>query len=383
MYTVIVGAARTAIGSFQGALSKFSAPELGSFTLREAITRSRVVFADVHEVIMGCALTAGIGQSPARQASLLAGIPKEAGALTVNKVCSSGLKAIMLADQAIRAGDADIVAAGGMESMSNAPYLLPKARGGLRLGDASLIDSLVYDGLRNATGGEHMGLLADNCAREWNISREEQDAFAVESYRRAQQAISEGRFREEVILGNPLLTETDEEPARVKFDKVATLKPVFTKEGTVTVANASSISDGAAAVVVMNEDEAKKRGVTPLARILAHAGASQDPAWYTTAPVRAIQNVLKKAKLTTNDIDLFEINEAFAVVTLVALRELKLDIHKVNVNGGAVALGHPIGASGARLVATLVYEMKRRNVKRGLVALCNGGGEATAMILER
>lgn len=383
----ILSAVRTPIGSFGGALQHFSAPELGSFALREALLRSGLAAEQVCEVIMGNVLQAGLGQAPARQAARAAGLPDAVAALTVNKVCSSGLVALMLADLKIKAGEAEVVLAGGMESMSNAPYLLPKARFGLRLGDAKLVDAVVNDGLWDAYGNTHMGNLAENCAKKYSFSRQAQDEFAIESYKRAQQALASGFFAGETLKveiaskkGSTFVT-ADEEPAKVSFEKIPSLKPVFEKDGTITAANASSLSDGAAALVLGNE-AAVKNGAKPLAKIVAYATHSQAPEWYSTAPVGAVQKLLEKTKLQTQDIDLFEINEAFSCVTMAAISELKLDASKVNVTGGAVALGHPIGSTGARLVVTLLHNLKRLGKKRGIATLCNGGGEATAMLVE-
>ncbi len=339
---------------------------------------------------MGCVLPAGLGQSPARQASLGAGLPKETGVLTINKVCGSGLKAVMLADQMIRCGDNQIIVAGGMENMSRAPYLLQKARGGYRMGNGELVDDMILDGLWDSYNNFHMGAAAEMCVREFKYSREAQDQFAKESYERALDAIKSGKFRDEIAAvsvaqrkGEPVVVDTDEEPARGSPAKLPTLKPAFDKAGTVTAGNASSINDGAAALVVMDAEAAKKLGTPILGKIIGHVGASQDPAWFTTAPAKAMENLFKKTGLTPNDIDLFEINEAFSCVTMAAMDHFKISHDKVNVNGGAVALGHPIGASGARILITLLYEMKRRSAKRGLATLCIGGGEAVAIIVER
>ncbi|MBI4211746.1 MAG: thiolase family protein [Deltaproteobacteria bacterium] len=385
----LLSAVRTPLASFQGALTAFTSPQLGSVVIREALKRAKLSAEVVQDVIMGCVLPAGVGQAPARQAALGAGLLEAVHALTVNKVCSSGLVSIMLADQFLRLGETDLCIAGGMESMTNAPYFLPKARAGLRLGDAPIIDGMVFDGLRDAFDGKHMGVHAEACAVKYGFTRELQDAFAVESYKRAQRAIAEKTFIEEIVPvelsskhGVTFFAE-DEEPGKVKFDKISSLSPVFDKQGTITAANASSLSDGAACVVVASENAVKKLNVTPIARIVAQASHSQEPKWYSTAPVGAIKNVLQKANLTVADIDYFEINEAFSCVTMAAIKDLGLDPAKVNVNGGAVALGHPIGATGARLVVTLLTTLKKRNARRGLVALCNGGGEATAMIVER
>ena len=388
-HAVIVSAARTPVGSFQGSLSTLKSTEIGSLAIREAVKRVNIKTSEIDEVIMGCVLPAGLGQSPARQASLGAGIPKEVGVLTINKVCSSGLKSVMLADQLIRSGDVQIVVAGGMESMTNAPYLLPKARSGYRLGDGKIIDSMVLDGLWDIYSNQHMGSCAELCADKYKITREQQDAYAINSYKKAMSAIEKGAFKDEIVAvevpqrkGDPIIFDTDEEPGRVNFDKLLKLKASFKKDGTVTAANASSISDGAAAMVVMSEERAKKENIQPLAKIISHAGFSQEPEWFTTAPIGAIKKALNKANLKISDIDLFEINEAFSTVAMAAIKELELDESKMNVNGGSVAIGHPIGASGARIFTTLLYAMKNRGARYGLATLCNGGGEATAMIVE-
>lgn len=387
--SVIVSAARTPVGSFQGGLGRLKATELGAIAIREAVRRAGITGGDVDEVIMGCVLPAGLGQSPARQAALGAGLPKEVGVLTINKVCSSGLRAVMLADQIIRAGDCEVVVAGGMESMTNSPYLLPGARGGFRLGDAKAVDSMVLDGLWDIYTDQHMGSCAELCAAKYGFTRREQDDFAAGSYRKALAAIESGAFRDEIIAvpipqkkGEPIPFDTDEEPGRVDFERIPTLKPAFKKDGTVTAANASSISDGGAALVVMSEGRAKRAGLKPMAAIVAHAGHSQEPEWFTTAPIGAARKALERAGLKAGDVGLFEINEAFAAVAMAAIRDLNLDERRVNVNGGAAAIGHPIGASGARILTTLLHAMRKRGVKRGLAALCNGGGEATAMIVE-
>lgn len=387
--SVIVSAARTPVASFQGALSSMRSPDIGGVAIRAAVERAGIKPDQVEMCIMGCVLPAGLGQSPARQAMFAAGLPKEVNVLTVNKVCSSGLVAVMLADQIIRSGDAKVVVAGGMESMTNAPYTLPNARNGYRLGNGMLVDTTVNDGLWDIYTNQHMGSCAELCAKTNHISRKEQDDFAVESYKKAIAAMEEGKFKEEIApvkipqkKGDPIIFDKDEEPPRVKFEKMPTLPTPFAKDGTVTPGNASSISDGAAATVVMSEERAKELGIKPMARIVSHAVFSQEPEWFTTAPVGAIKRALEKAKLTANDIDLFEINEAFSVVAMMAIREFKLDPKKVNVNGGAVAIGHPIGGSGARILTTLLYAMKHRGAKRGLATLCNGGGEATAVIVE-
>ncbi len=388
--SVIVSAVRTPIGSFQGSLTPFKVTDLGGHVIKAAIERAGIKPDQVEEVIMGCVLTAGLGQSPTRQALISAGLPKSVGALTVSKVCSSGLKAVMLADQYIKSGECDIVVAGGMESMTNSPYVLPKARFGYKMGDGKIIDSMVVDGLWDVYNDKHMGSCAEMCAKKFGISRKEQDDFATNSYKKAIAAQENGKFKDEIIpvqipqkRGDPVIFDKDEEPGRVKFDKIPTLRPAFEKDGTVTAANASSISDGAAALVIMSEDKAKELGLKPLARIVAHAGFSQEPEWFTTAPIEAIKKVVKRAGLKVQDIDLFEANEAFSVQSLAVVKDLKLDVNKVNVNGGAVAIGHPIGCSGARILTTLLYAMKDRKAKRGLATLCNGGGEATALIVEQ
>jgi acetyl-CoA C-acetyltransferase len=386
---VIVGAARTPIGSFQGVLAPLKAPELGAVAIKEALVRAGLGPADVNEVLMGCVLTAGIGQAPARQAAIFAGLPKETPCTTVNKVCGSGLKTVTLAAQAIANGDADIVVAGGMESMSNVPYLLPTARAGMRLGNQTAVDGLVNDGLWDVYNDFHMGNAAELCAREKKIDRAQQDAYAAESYRRALAAQKDGRFKAEIVpvevktrKGAVQVTE-DEEPKRGDIEKLPSLKAAFDKNGTVTAGNASSINDGAAAVVVAAREVAEKRGLKILGRIRSYGQAAQAPEWFTTAPAVSIQNALKKAQLGVNDIDLWEINEAFAVVAVANNQILGLDPKKVNVNGGAVSLGHPIGASGARILTTLLYEMAASNKKRGCASLCIGGGEGIAMVVER
>ena len=385
---VIVSACRTPIGSFMGSLSSIPAPRLGAIVVEEAIRRSGLKKPDVQEVIMGNVLTAGEGQAPARQAALYAGLPESVECMTINKVCGSGLKAVMLASQAIQLGDADIIVAGGMESMSNAPYLLEKGRTGFRMGNAEVVDSMIKDGLWDVYNKFHMGKAAELCAKECAVPRDAQDEFAILSYKRAQSAWSEGRFKDEVVSvivkgkkGDEIVAK-DEEPFKTDFDKIAKLKPAFQDDGSVTAANASKINDGAAALVVMSAEKAKQMGVKPLARIISSASSAKKPEWFTTAPADVIPKVLNKAKLKKEDIDLFEINEAFAVVTLAVNKMLGLDIEKVNVNGGAVALGHPIGASGARLLVTLLNALSQRGKKRGMVAICIGGGEASGMIVE-
>lgn len=386
---VIVSARRTAIGAFQGMYSDFSAIELGAAAIKDAVETAGINPEDIHELIMGNVLTGGTGQAPARQAALKAGLPVSVECMTINKVCGSGLKAVMLGAQAIRTGDASVVVAGGMESMTNAGYILNKARAGYRMGNGQLIDTLLHDGLLNPYSGEHMGNLAELCADTCRIDRSAQDEFTIRSYQLALESISKGRFADEISpfvvtdKKGTITLDTDEEPGRVKFEKIPGLKPVFKKDGTVTAANASSINDGAAALVLMDEEQAKKAGLKPLARIIAQASAAKTPDWFTTAPVDVIPKVLKKAGLDLNAIDLFEINEAFAVVALAAKNELGIPLEKLNVNGGSVALGHPIGASGARILVTLIHALRQRNLKRGLAAICIGGGEAAGLVIER
>jgi acetyl-CoA C-acetyltransferase len=387
---VIVSAVRTPIGAFNGSLASLTAPQLGAIVIREALVRAGIKPEIVSEVIMGNVLTSGVGQAPARQAALFAGIPQSVPCMTINKVCGSGLKSIMLGAQAIAVGDADIVVAGGQESMSNTPYILDKARTGYNFGHGTLIDSMIKDGLWDVYNDYHMGNAAELCAVECNISRERQDDYAIESYKRALESLEKGIFNEEIIpveipqrKGEPILVTEDEDIRKIKFDKVPQLKPAFKKDGTVTAANASSLNDGAAAVVLMSAEKAAELGIEPLARIVAQASAAKAPEWFTTAPADAINKVLAKASLTIDDIDLFEINEAFSVVSIANNDILKVDPAKVNVHGGAVAMGHPIGASGTRVLVTLLYAMKRAAAKRGVASLCIGGGEASALVLER
>jgi len=389
---LIVSAARTPIGSFQGALASLSAPKLGAIAIKEALARAGIAGdarRDIGEVYMGCVLPAGIGQAPARQASIGAGIPDSVGAVTVNKVCGSGLKAVVFGANAIAAGEHDVVVAGGMESMSNAPYLLPKAREGYRLGHAQVIDSMINDGLWDAYKSQHMGDCAELCAKEKGITRADQDAFAAESYRRALRAIAEGKFKGEIVpveiaqrKGPPTVVADDEEPGRGDVAKLAALRPAFQKEGTVTAGNASSINDGAAALVLAGADVAAARGMKPLARIVASAGHAQAPEWFTTAPAGAIERVLARAGWKKDDVDLWEINEAFAVVSIANNKLLGLDPARVNVWGGAVALGHPIGASGARVLVTLLAALRDAGKRRGVASLCIGGGEGIALAVE-
>jgi acetyl-CoA C-acetyltransferase len=386
---VIAGAKRTAIGSFLGQFTGVPTPTLGATAIRAALEQSGVAPAEISEVIMGCVLPANLGQAPARQASLAAGLPVGTGCTTVNKVCGSGMKAIMLGHDLIKAGSATIVVAGGMESMTNAPHMV-NARTGIRYGDGQLVDHMAYDGLTNPYDGKAMGVFGEQCADKYQFSREEQDAFAIESVKRAQAAQASGAFADEIVpvtvkgRKGDVVVDTDEQPGRSDIAKVPTLKPAFRKEnGTITAASSSSISDGAAAVVLLSADEAKARGIAPLARIVAHATNSQEPEWFTTAPIGAMRKVLDKAGWKVEDVDLFEVNEAFAVVAMAPMRELGVPHAKLNVNGGACALGHPIGASGARLVVTLLNALKTRGLKRGVAALCIGGGEATAVAVER
>ena len=385
---VIVGAKRTAIGSFLGQFTGVPTPKLGAAAIRAALEQSTVAADDVSEVIMGCVLPANLGQAPARQASLEAGLPFGTGATTINKVCGSGMKAIMLGNDLIKAGSATVVVAGGMESMTNAPHMV-NARTGIRYGDGQLVDHMAWDGLTNPYDGKAMGVFGELCADKYHFTREEQDAYAIESVKRAQAAQQNGAFAHEIVpvtvagRKGDVVVDTDEQPGRSDVTKIPTLRPAFRKEnGTITAASSSSISDGAAAVVLLSADEAKTRGLKPLARIVAHATHSQTPEWFTTAPVGAIQKVLEKAGWNVGDVDLFEINEAFAVVAMTPMRELGIAHDKINVNGGACALGHPIGASGARLVVTLLHALKARGLKRGIATLCIGGGEATAIAVE-
>ncbi|NRF39453.1 acetyl-CoA C-acyltransferase [Pedobacter foliorum] len=385
---VIVSAIRTPIGSFGGALSSFSATQLGALAIKAAVEKAGLKPSDIQEVYMGNVLSANIGQAPATQAAKFAGLP-DLPATTINKVCASGTKAIMLAAQSIALGEIDIIVAGGMESMSNVPYYLDKARTGYRLGHGQITDGLLKDGLWDVYNDYHMGSAAELCASECGISREDQDAFAITSYKRAQSAQTEGKFDSEIIpveikdrKGEITLVSKDEEPFAVKFDKIPGLKPVFKKDGTVTAANASTLNDGAAALVLMSADKAKELGLKPLAKILAYADAQQAPEWFTTAPSKAIPLALKRAGKSIADVDYFEINEAFSVVSLANNKELGLAADKVNVNGGAVSLGHPLGASGARIVVTLLSVLAQNNGKIGVAGICNGGGGASAIVLE-
>jgi len=387
---VVVSAKRTPIGSFLGNLSSVTAPKLGSTAIKGILNEIKININKVDEVIMGNVLPAGSGQAPARQAALGAGSPNGVECLTVNKVCGSGLKAIMLAMQTIQVGDASVIIAGGMENMSLTPYYLPKARTGYRMGPGKIIDGMIRDGLWDVYNDIHMGSCAELCARDRNFSREAQDEFAVQSYERAIDAMKNGRFYNEIVTvevpqrkGDSLHIKEDEEPGRVKFEKISNLKPAFEKDGTITAANASKINDGAAAVLVMDKETAKSLKLKPLVRIIAQGSTAQAPEWFTTAPEKAISKVLEKSNLKAKDIDLWEINEAFAPVTMAAINDFNLDHRKVNVNGGAIALGHPIGASGARIFTTLVHALEQKTARYGLATLCIGGGEASAMIIER
>ena len=391
---VIVGLARTPMGGFQGDLKGFAAPDLGAAAIRAAVERAKVRPEEVDEVIMGCVLPAGQGQAPARQASLGAGLALGTGCTTINKMCGSGMKAAMLATDLLSAGSGDILVAGGMESMTNAPYLLPKARTGLRMGHGQVLDHMFLDGLEDAYirdekgGGRLMGTFAEDCAAKYAFTRAAQDRFAIVSLERAQKASSEGSFAWEIapiaikVGKEERFVERDESPFKANFEKIPTLKPAFRKDGTVTAANSSSISDGAAALVMMRRSRAERRGLAPLATVVGHATHSQEPAWFTTAPVGAIRKLIEKTGWSAGKVDLYEINEAFAVVTMAAMKEHGLPHEKVNVHGGACALGHPIGASGARIVVTLTGALRKYGLKRGVAALCIGGGEATAMALE-
>jgi acetyl-CoA C-acetyltransferase len=386
---VIVSACRTPIGSFGGSLSTLPAPKLGAIAIEGAVSRAKIKKTDVDEVIMGNVLQAGVGQAPARQAALFAGLPTSVETMTVNKVCGSGLKSVMLAAQAIQLGDADVIVAGGMESMSNAPYLLDKARYGYRMGNGEIFDAMMKDGLLDAFKNIAMGNFSDATALEKNISRKEQDDFAILSYSRAQESLKTGRFKDEIVAveipgkkGEVTTVDTDEEPFKTNFEKIPQLRPAFSKEGTATAANSSKINDGAAALVLMSGSKAASLNVQPIARILAHASAAKNPEHFTTAPADVIPKVLAKARLTLDQIDLFEVNEAFALVSLAVNNLAGLDINKVNVNGGAVALGHPIGASGARILVSLIHALQQRKAKRGLAAICIGGGEASSVIIE-
>ena len=385
---VIVGAKRTPLGALLGQFTGVPATTLGATAIKAALAQSGVAPEAVSEVIMGCVLPAGLGQAPARQAAIAAGIPVATGALTINKVCGSGMKAVMLGHDAIKAGSADVVVAGGMESMTNAPHLMMASRTGVKYGSTEMLDHMAWDGLTNPYDKQAMGSFGELCSEKYGFTREEQDEFAAESVRRAQAAVSGGTFRDEIapvtVAGRKgdVLIENDEQPGKCDIAKIPTLRPAFKKDGTITAASSSSINDGAAALVLMSEEEAKKHGAKPLARIVAHSTHSQAPEWFTTAPVEAIRKVLDKAGWKVGDVDLFEVNEAFATVAMAPIRELGIDRAKLNVHGGACALGHPIGASGARLLVTLIHALQRSGGRKGVAALCIGGGEATALALE-
>ena len=387
--SLIVSIARTPIGSFQGVLSSVPTVRLGAAVIKSSVKRANIDPTHINEVIMGNVLSAGEGQAPARQASIYAGLPKSVECMTINKVCGSGLKSVMLADQAIRSGDADVIVAGGMENMSQSPYYLMDARDGMRMGHKKVLDSLIQDGLWDPYDDMHMGSCAEVLAKEGNFSREKQDEFAIESYRRSKEAIEKGYFKDEIVpieipqrKGDPIIMDMDEEPRRVKPEKISKLSPVFEKEGTITTANASSINDGAAALVVMSAEKSVELDSNPICKIITQTSIAQDPLYFTTAPGKAISKALNKSGLSIDDIDLFEINEAFSHVTLAAMGEHNIPWEKVNVHGGAVSLGHPIGASGARILVTLISALKQKNKKLGLATLCIGGGEAVAVIVE-
>ena len=385
---VIVNGARTAMGGFQGSLASVTAPELGAATIKEAIARSGLQPAGIEEVIMGCVLPAGLKQGPARQAMRKAGLPDSTGAVTINKLCGSGMKAVMQAADMIKAGSATYVVAGGMESMTNAPYVLPKARGGFRMGHGEIKDHMFLDGLEDAETGRLMGSFAQDMANTKGYTREQMDEFAIRSLKRAQTAVNEGYFADEIVpvtvstRKGDVVVDKDEQPFNANIDKIPTLRPAFAKDGTITAANASSISDGASALVLTSSDNAAAKGLAPLAKIIAYASNSQHPSEFTIAPVGAIQKVLDKTGWKAEEVDLWEINEAFAMVTMCPMDEFKLDPEKVNINGGACALGHPVGSTGSRIILTLIHALKRTGGKRGIAALCIGGGEATAVAIE-
>ncbi len=390
---VIISGCRTPVGKFQGSLADFTAPQLGAIVVREAVKRAGIKPEQVDECIMGNVVSAGLGQNPARQAAIFGGLSPATGAMTINKVCGSGLKAVALAAQAIQTGNSSIVVAGGMESMTNAPYLLPQARKGYRLGNGQVIDAMVHDGLWDIYNDYHMGITGENVAEKYDIRREEQDEFAVNSHRKAVAAMKECRFKSQIVPveipakkkgAAPVIFERDESPREdTTIETLRSLKPAFKKDGTVTAGNAPGVNDGAAAVVVTSATQAKELGAQPMARIIAQATSGVEPKWVMMAPVGAVRQIWRKTGWKNEDVDLYELNEAFSVQALAVMRELGLDPNKVNVNGGAVAIGHPIGASGARVLVTLIYEMARRNVKRGIAALCLGGGNAVAMAVER
>ncbi|MBU3069706.1 acetyl-CoA C-acyltransferase [Aestuariicella sp. G3-2] len=385
---VIVGMARTAMGGMQGMFSSLSSTELGAEAIRGALADAGIEAEAVDEVLMGCVLPAALGQAPARQAALGAGIPKSAPCTTLNKVCGSGMKTVMMAHDAILAGSANVVVAGGMESMTNAPYMMPQGRGGYRFGHGELLDHMLYDGLQDAYTGGPMGTFAEACAEKFDFSREDQDAYAITSLTRAKEAIAEGKFKREIVpvtvktRKGETVIDTDEQPGNALPDKIPTLRPAFKKDGTVTAANASSISDGAAALVLMRQSEAEKRGLKVIATIKGHSQNAQEPEWFTTAPVKAIAKLMDRCGWSSDTVDLFEVNEAFAVVAMAAMKELSIDHSKMNVHGGACALGHPLGASGARILITLLGAMETYGKKTGIASLCIGGGEATAIAVE-
>tara|TARA_B100000609_G_scaffold136461_1_gene109231 strand:- start:82689 stop:83870 length:1182 start_codon:yes stop_codon:yes gene_type:complete len=385
----IVAAQRTPVGSFQGSLSSLTAPQLGSHAIKAALKQSGLSSESVHECIFGEVLTAGVGQAPARQAALGAGLSNSIPCMTINKVCGSGLKSVMLGFDSIRLGQSEVVVAGGQESMSNAPYLLPGARAGYRMGNVQAIDSMVNDGLWDPYNNFHMGNAAELCVLEYKFTREEQDEFAIESYKKAQAALEKGLFKNEITpveiasRKGTITVDTDEEPGKAMFDKMPGLRPAFTKDGSITAANASKIDDGAAALILASEEQVKSQNLKPLAKILGHATFAQDPKWFTTAPVGAMKKVFQSLSLSAKDIDLYEINEAFSVVTMAAMKDLEISKDRVNVHGGAVAIGHPIGASGARILTTLIYALQEQKKQKGLATLCIGGGEAVALVVER
>ncbi|MET0289665.1 MAG: acetyl-CoA C-acyltransferase [Pseudoxanthomonas sp.] len=385
---VITGAKRTAIGAFMGQFTGVATPTLGAAAIGAALVQSKLDVADVSEVILGCVLPANLGQAPARQAALAAGLPTATGCTTINKVCGSGMKAVMLAHDLIKAGSATIVAAGGMESMTNAPHMLPNSRTGNRYGNFQAVDHMAWDGLTSPYDGQPMGVFAENTVEKYGFTRQQQDDYAITSVQRAQQAQADGAFNEEIVAVKVASRKgeveyaSDEQPSRSDVSKIPTLKPAFKKDGTVTAASSSSISDGAAALVLMSQDDASRRGIAPLATFVGHHTFSQEPEWFTTAPVKAVEGLLEKIGWTVEQVDLFEINEAFAVVSMAVMHDLSIPHDKVNVNGGACALGHPIGASGARLIVTLINALRTRGLKRGVASLCIGGGEATAIAVE-
>ena len=386
----IISASRTPIGSFQGALSSVSASKLGSIAIKDTLKQKNIPSDAVDEVFMGNVLQAGVGQAPARQAAILSGLGEQVPCTTVNKVCASGMKALILGTQSIKCGDADVVVVGGMENMSQVPHYLNKSRTGQKLGNLTLTDGMVSDGLTDAYNNVHMGVLAESCAEKMNINREQQDKFAIESYSRSTKAWKSGAFNGEMCTveipqkrGEPLLIDQDEEYKNIKLDKIAQLKPVFKKEGTITAANASTLNDGAAALILMSEEKINKLGIEPMAEVMDYADAAREPEWFTIAPEKAISKILSKNNLTTDNIDAFELNEAFSVVGIANARLLGIDPNKVNINGGAVSLGHPLGCSGARILVTLVHILKEQNLKHGIAGICNGGGGASAVLLRR